>query len=353
MKVLFASLSRIGDYIQHLSVIRAWSMENPSVDVHILVNDLIPIDLIRMNTQFNHIVLPRFEYQNRINHISTPLLYPFLSLKKLVRQLRDENYAELYDLTFQTHSLAFLKLIQPGFRYSEAEMLFINEYTSSMDQGHLIDKLKAIYDLAIVPCLAFGSRAKRVLFQVSTSDTKKNIDLQKWRVLIDKLKTDFPSIQFLVVSSKFERSKLLTLFSDNELLVCNFIELSSYLDAETRLVSLDTSIKHFAAQFQTPTLEISVGSSHWIKNAAYQAGNYIFSADYYCRPCVHSQACPLGRNECQDQIDFEELEAFIRHWVDEAEPKLFSLKTNTINGNLSIQRGEKWSRKASQTQPSL
>ena len=349
MKVLFASLSRIGDYIQHLAVIRAWSIENPDVDVHILVNDLIPEDLMRMNSQFLHRVLPRFEYQNRINQVSTPLLYPFWSLKKLVRELRDEKYIQVFDLTFQNHSLAILKLVQPGFGYTLKETAKINEYLDKNDDIHLIDKLKSIHDLTISPKEAIGRPANKVLFQVSTSDSKKNIDLPRWRTLLDTLKSDFPAIPFMVISSQKERKNFLNYFSSNDLLVLSFSELANVFEPETRLVSLDTSIKHFAAQAQIPTIELSVGSSHWIKNAAYQAGNYVFSAEFHCRPCVHSQNCPLGRNQCQDEISFESLNEFIGQWILSSEPQNYPMKTKVKNGNLSIQRGDKWNQKQIQS----
>ncbi len=349
MKVLFTSLSRIGDYIQHLAVIRAWSFENPDVEVHILVNDLIPEDLKRMNAQFQHKVLPRFEFQRRINQVSTPLLYPFWNLRKLIRDLRDEKYVQLFDLTYQNHSLAFLKLVQPGFGYSAKEVTKINEYLDASDEMHLIDKLKSIHELAISPVEALGRPASKVFFQVSTSDSKKNIDLPRWRILLDSLKIGYPGISFKVISSRQERKNHLSVFSADELLVVNFSELASVLDSETRLVSLDTSIKHFAAQFQIPTVELSVGSSHWIKNAAYQSGNFVFSADFHCRPCVHSKNCPLGRNQCQDEIDFEHLREFIGKWILDADTPIYPMRSKVKDGNLSIQRGDKWKQKIVQT----
>lgn len=349
MKVLFTSLSRIGDYIQHLAVVRAWSQENPDVDVHILVNDLIPQDLIRMNSQFQHIVLPRFEYQKRINQVTTPLLYPFWSLRNLVQKLRSENYVQVFDLTYQSHSLAFLRLIKPGFSYSEKEISLINEYVKPTDEMHLIDKIKTILDINLQPAAAVALPTKRVLFQVSTSDAKKNIDLHRWRPLVDQLKSDFSGIQFAVLGSRAEREVLSSVFSASELITCSFTELAQLFDGETRLVSLDTSIKHFAAYFHVPTIEISVGSSHWIKNAAYQADNYIFSADFHCRPCVHSQNCPLGRNQCQDEIDFNVLQSFIARWIVDSNVDMYPMKTKNRNENLSVQRGEKWNRKISQT----
>lgn len=349
MKVLFASLARIGDYIQHLAVIRAWSLQNPDVDIHILINDLIPKDLIRMNSQFKHVILPRFSYQKKINQLTTPLLYPFLSLRQLVKQLRSEDYIQLFDLTYQSHSLAFLKLIKPAFGYSEKEVLFINDYLKISDSHHLIDKLKSIYEIDLSPLPSVGGQAQRIFFQILTSDAKKNVDLNKWRQLLDGLQRDIPEIQLSVLGSNQDRSQLSRLFNKDELFICNFSELAEQLTPNTRLVSLDTSIKHFAAQFQVPTIEISVGSSHWIKNAAYQSGNFIFSADFHCRPCVHSRDCPLGRNQCQDEINFLELQDFISHWVSEPNPVTFAMKTNVKNNELSIQKGEKWNPAINQT----
>ncbi len=353
MKVLFASLSRIGDYIQHMALVQAWSLAHPDVDVHVLVNDLIPGDLMRMNAQFKHIVFPRFEYQKRINQVTTPLLYPFLNLRQIIRQLRSENYDDLFDLSQQAQSAIFLRLIDEQFGYSNREVKLIGEYLNVSDETHLIDKLKQAYEVQMTPQAAIAGKTKRILFQVTTSDEKKNIDLSRWLPLVEALRSDFKSIDLMVLGSRQEQAKLQSVFKKSELLLCNFTELSHVMDSETKLVSLDTSIKHFATWFRVPTLEISVGSSHWIKNAAYQTGNYVFSADFHCRPCMHSSACPWGRNQCQDQIDFADLNYFINDWVQNSTPALYPHKTANFNGNLSIQRGDKWNQRTRPTNPSL
>lgn len=354
MKVLFASLSRIGDYLQHLVIIKAWATQNPNWEVHLLVNDLIPHELIRMNSQFKHIVLPRFEYQKKINQVSVPLLFPYLALRKLVQQLRLENYTQMFDLSYQAYSLGFLKLINPTFSYSKKEVQLINDYLNLADSEHLIDKIKAVYGLKIEPMESEHRSISKLLFQVVTSDDKKNIDLSKWRGLFDRLKTDFPSLELSVLCSRSERKQLKQVFSDSEITICNFSELAQIFNSQTSLVSLDTSIKHFATQFHVPTIEISIGSSHWIKNAAYQSGNFIFSANFYCRPCAHSQKCPLGRNQCQDEINFSDLHQFIGLWVEDRwlkKPALTALPMKTINqnSNLSYQGGDKWNLKTGLT----
>ncbi len=358
MKILFASLSRIGDYIQHMVVVRAWALANPTAEVHVLVNDLIPADLMRMNSQFRHTVLPRFEYQNRINQVGTPLMYPFLGLRKIVQQLQAEKYHKVVDLSLQYQSAALLKIIDPGFFYTKSEIHAINEYVNPADQTHLIDKLKIAHGVKLAPKQASEGITKRVLLQVSTSDEKKNIDLPRWKSLVDMMRSDFRSIDLKVISSRAEAKQLQTVFSKSELFICNFTELNHALDTETKLISLDTSIKHFAALFGVPTLEISVGSSHWIKNAAYQAGNYIFSAQQECRPCVHSSACPYGRNQCQDKINFNELNKFVGEWITGSQPTVFPMITEAHDGNLGVsaasnQRGVKWKQKTNPANLSL
>lgn len=357
MKVLFASLARIGDYIQHMSVIKAWHLAHPDADVHIVVNDLIPAELMRMNSQFKHFVFSRFQFQKQINQVGTPLLYPFVSFRQLILNLRSEEYTDIFDLTLQNQSAEFLKLVNPKFSYSEDESRVASEYLDSKDQHHLIDKLKTIYKLPIEPHGSVAGWPKRILFQVTTSDKKKNVDLEKWKALIDDLRVDQRSIEFFILGSSNERHLLTQTFSIEQVLICNFTELSHLFDGQTYLVSLDTSIKHFASWFQVPTMEISVGSSHPIKNAAYQSGNYVFSADYHCRPCSHSNTCPYERNLCQDEINFQELKIFVNEWITELSPVSFAMKTENQLGNLGLlinnARGEKWNQRTNQINPSL
>ncbi|MBL7545689.1 MAG: hypothetical protein JNL11_17855 [Bdellovibrionaceae bacterium] len=352
MKVLFASLSRIGDYIQHMVLVQAWQKAHPDVEVHVLVNDLIPVDLLKMNAQYKHFILPRFEYQKRINHAATPLIYPFLSLKKIVHQLRSEHYTLLFDLSLQHHSAELLKLIDDTFSYTETEKSVVNEYLNRKDQTHLIDKLKKIYDIELTPKSALSSKTHRILFQLTTSDMKKNIDLARWRPIVDSLKFRFPWIEISILGAKSERNLLQSVFKPSDILICDFSHLGRILDSGTRLISLDTSIKHFAALFHVPTIEISVGSSHWIKNAAYQAGNIIFSADFHCRPCGHSSECPYGRNRCQDEINFDHLQDVLFKWVTNTNVINYPIKTMVRDGSLGVHsqifRGEKWKQKTSQ-----
>lgn len=358
MKILFASLSRIGDYIQHMMVVKAWADANPTAEVHILVNDLIPNELMRMHCQFKHTVLPRLEYQRRINQVDTPLLHPFLSLRRIVKRLHEEKYHKVVDLSLQHQSAAFLKIIDPGFFYTRNEIQMIDEYLNGFDGMHLIDKLKVAHGVQLSPGVATGLQTKRVLLQVSTSDVKKNIDLPRWKPLVEMLRSDFRSIDLKVIGSRSEAKKLQSVFNKSEIFICNFTELSHALDAETRLISLDTSIKHFAALYAVPTLEISVGSSHWIKNAAYQSGNYIFNAEHECRPCSHSSVCPHGRNQCQDKIEFAYLNQFVRDWISNSKSTIFPMATEVHNGNLLVsstsnQRGEQWKQKINPTNLSL
>tara|TARA_B110001454_G_scaffold219200_1_gene251848 strand:+ start:73701 stop:74777 length:1077 start_codon:yes stop_codon:yes gene_type:complete len=358
MKILFASLSRIGDYIQHMLVVQAWAQAHPNADVHVVVNDLIPVDLVRMNAQFRHFVLPRFEYQKKINQVNAPIMHPFWSLRKLVKQLRSEKYDQIIDLSLQGQSLAFLKLVESGFSYSETEKKMINEYLNPLESVHLIDKLKAVHGLELTPKESLNRGTRRLLFQITTSDSKKDIDLPRWKNLIDRIRADYPSIDLAVIGSRSEAKHLQQVFQKSEIFVCNFTELSHALDSETKLISLDTSTKHFAALFQIPTAEISVGSSHWIKNAAYQEGNFIFSADMECRPCMHSVACPYGRNQCQDRINFNELNQFVGEWIEKSQLTSFPMVTRISDGNLGIlrlhaQQGEKWNQRVNQTNLSL
>jgi ADP-heptose:LPS heptosyltransferase len=358
MKILFASLSRIGDYIQHMLVVQAWAKAHPMAEVHVVVNDLIPMDLMRMNAQFQHFVLPRFDYQKRINHFKTPLVYPFLNLRKLVEQLRFEKYDRVVDLSFQAQSVAFLKLVDAGYGYSEVEKKMIGEYLNPAESVHLVDKLKSVHGLEIAPKGSVNSGTQRLLFQITSSDVKKNIDLPRWKDLVDSVRAGYPSIELAVIGSRSEAKLLQQVFPKSKIFVCNFTELSQALNSETKLISLDTSIKHFAALYQVPTVEISVGSSHWIKNAAYQEGNFIYSADMGCRPCLHSVSCPFGRNQCQDKINFNELNQFVGEWIENSQQTSFPMVTIKQDGNLSVlrvqaQQGEKWNQKVNPTSLSL
>ncbi len=323
----------------HVKIADSYRKKHVEVEIHFLVNDIIGAEFEKIFPFICFHRFSRFKYQKMINSFETPLLYPFWDLKKNLKDLFARGFDEVIDLTYQRISTQFLNLIpaarkrgvfswEPFIASDNYIENFINKMHESTSKVHYLDHLKKIagVDLELDSC-SVDKTSKLVLFQVSTSDTKKNYDLDKWKRIIDKLTEKCPDFIFKIICSHEEFFSYKTIFNVSQLEAGNFLNAYELLKQARLLVTLDTAVKHLAAWTATPTLELSIGSSHPFKTAAFQAGNYIISAEMNCRPCQHSLDCLFHRNLCQDAIIEKKIENFVSDWIQNQTVRDYSFRT--------------------------
>lgn len=355
MKVLFISLLRIGDFFMHLQLADAYQKQNPNADIHFLTNDLISDGVKTLFPQYKYFSFDRFQIQKDINTFETPLLYPVWSLQQTLASLNAENYDLVIDLTYQKQSEHFLNLIEAKekigvlswekqlFSGSEKIQKFLTDFANKKKNTHYLDELKKVLDVDLKPLVTDKrSHSKLIAFQVSTSDLKKNYDLLRWKKIIQTIKFQLPEYQIKIFCTPKEADVFKRHFSKEDILPSGFGNVYGVLKEACLLVSLDTSVKHLAALTQTPVLELSIGSSHPTKTAAYSEGNYILSALQTCRPCDHSAKCPYLRNLCQDSISEKTVSDFVINWVHNLKLTHFDMRTTIRDNNLGFEKGKLW-----------
>ncbi|MCB0368400.1 MAG: glycosyltransferase family 9 protein [Bdellovibrionales bacterium] len=354
MNILFISLLRIGDFLMHAKIAQSLKDKDQQISVHFLVNDLITEDLRNMFPFIKFHVFTRFKYEKMINSFETPLLYPFWSLKSFIQDINTVEFDAVYDLTLQNISSRFLSLVNSKNKKgvfswkpflssnNESFKKTIFQIHDKNQMQHYLDSLKQLYNFELEPGYAEVKDSKLILFQITTSDAKKSLDLNKWVNIIQFLKNYNRSYQYKVLSSPHEFKSINKFFKKEDIISASFSEAFRVLEGTQLLVSLDTSIKHLAVWSKTPTLEISIGSSHPIKTSGYQQGNYVLSSDYHCRPCDHSSSCIYNRNHCQDSISEDLIVNFIKLWIQERSLVNFSFLTISKGNELSIKKGEPW-----------
>ena len=360
MKVLFLSLLRIGDLLMHIRLMEGYRQQNPKAEIHVLVYDLIPYEFRNLFPWIEFHYFHRYAMQKQINTFEQPLLYPLLQGKMIINQLNGMNFDKIIDLTFQKFSAKILSLlISPDkvgvYHWSpfqshnnDLNLKFITQMLDPHNDIHYLDLLKKLLKVNIDIESASLNDHDLVLFQIQTSDSKKNLDLIKWKKTIDLLKDKFPTKKFKILLGKDDFKKMTFYFSKSDLIVANFYESKRLLEESNLLVTLDTSIKHLAVYSKTPTLEISVGSSHPNKTAGYQEGNYIFSSNSECRPCSHHSSCQFERNICQDVITDKPIYDFVSCWLEKNQLiNQFTFKTVISEKNLKFQKGDLWIKKKS------
>lgn len=355
MKVLFISLLRIGDFFMHLQLAEAYQKENPEAEIHFLTNDLISDEVKKLFPMYKYFSFDRFQLQTEINTFETPILYPVWSLQQVLADLNAESYDQILDLTFQKQSEHFLNLIDAKNKFgviswenkifsgSNGIADFINDFTNKKNLTHYLDHLKSLLDIEMRPRKPVKrDQSKIIAFQVATSDSKKNYDLSRWKKIIHNVKMQLPDFQIKILCTAKELDNFKRHFAKEDLQPGGFATVYSVLKEASLLVSLDTSVRHLAALTETPVLELSIGSSHPTKTAAYSEGNYILSATQTCRPCDHSSKCPYLRNLCQDSISEKMVSDFVINWANNLKLTHFDIKTVSQDNNLGFEKGRLW-----------
>lgn len=355
MKVLFISLLRIGDFFMHLQLADAYQKQNASSEIHFLTNDLISDEVKSLFPQYRYFSFDRFQMQKDINTFETPLLYPVWSLQNTLAALNAEGYDLVIDLTYQKQSEHFLNLINAKekigvlswenrhFVGSDKIETFLTDFTNKKSNTHYLDGLKKILNIELTPAKANKAEySKLISFQVSTSDLKKNYDLLRWKKIIQTIKFHLPDYQVKIFCTPKEAESFKRHFSREDIMPSGFANVYNVLKETALLVSLDTSVKHLASIVRTPVLELSIGSSHPTKTAAYSEGNYILSALQTCRPCDHSTKCPYLRNLCQDSISEKTVSDFVINWANNLKLTHFDIRTIVRENSLGFEKGKLW-----------
>lgn len=176
-----------------------------------------------------------------------------------------------------------------------------------------------------------------VLIQALTSDSKKNWDFNRWAEALRDIRLLNPQINLVLLGAPFERESLKTLASMCEdlgvavsLVTCSFSGAFSLLKRAQLLISGDTSIKHLASIASCPTIELSMGSSHFYKTGVYRPNNIIVQSALACAPCSHS-------NPCRFAFPAPDQSPFSPPCGDEISPELVAtLVTQMLRGDASL-----------------
>src|SRR5262249_16098474 len=91
------------------------------------------------------------------------------------------------------------------------------------------------------------------------------------------------------------------------------------------LVTGDTSVKHLANAFDTPVLELSLGSSDYGRTGIYRANNLILQPLLGCSPCPHSKPCSELSHLCATGLTPEVVSMTAHHLMARDWPGLREL----------------------------
>jgi ADP-heptose:LPS heptosyltransferase len=254
-------------------------------------------------------------------------MWSYSELEKLINQLSAQNYDSVYNFTHNRLSAYIIGAVtaqnKKGLYQSEgrfrglenAWLKYFNDRFSgrSLSLFHYVELLGNAFAIPVAktPLRAKGKAHKRVLFQCLTSDVKKNWGLENYRQLKFQIEKALVDYRVQILGAPFEREKLLQVFEEKDLLICDLQDVKQLCTQVDLLVTGDTSIKHLAAQEGLPTIEISLGGSDSLKTGAFSLNAQVIASTVACAPCVHSVACPQASHLCGEDVSVDQVFAAV------------------------------------------
>lgn len=328
MKLLVVSLLRLGDIIQQKPLLEGLRRQFPQAQIHLLINkQFSQVSQLLGNTVDQYIYFDREALQRGLGEANYNFMWSYSELEKLVNQLSGENYDSVYNFTHTRLSAYIIGAVtaqdKKGLYQSEgrfrglenAWLKYFNDRFAgrSLSLFHYVELLGNAFSIPVekTPSRTTGKAHKRVLFQCLTSDVKKNWGLESFRQLKFQIETALNDYRVQILGAPFERTKLLQVFEEKDLLICDLQDVKALCSQVDLLVTGDTSIKHLAAQEGLPTIEISLGGSDSQKTGAFASNAQVISSNVACAPCLHSAACPQTSHLCGESISVDQVFAAV------------------------------------------
>lgn len=328
MKLLVVSLLRLGDIIQQKPLLEGLRRQFPQAQIHLLLNrQFSQASQLLENCVDEFIYFDREGLQKGLGEANYNFMWSFTELEKLIHQLSAHNYDSVYNFTHNRLTAYIIGAMtaqnKKGLHQSEgrfrglenAWLKYFNERFSgrSLSLFHYVELLGNAFAIPVqkTPARLSGKKYKRVLFQVLTSDIKKNWGLENYRQLKFQIEKALVDYRVQILGAPYEREKLLQVFAEEDLLICNLQDVKALCSQVDLLVTGDTSIKHLAAQEGLATIEISLGGSDSIKTGAFSLNAQVITSTVACAPCVHSVACPQASHLCGEDVSVDQVFAAV------------------------------------------
>ncbi len=310
MKTLVLSLLRLGDFIQHQ---QAFEDEN----THFLVNDLF-------YPQLKHHPRMYFFSRRRLQKILVEKNYnwmhAFVVLEREIQFLKKLGFDRVIDASHTHLSRAVVSLVQDSASHEKNPWLPYLDLYLGAQASPVFHGLSLIARAAgkNPPMLmaAMQTRIKRkILFQVTSSDPKKNMELTEWRQMIKELFHRQPHLEISILTAPEDKEKCEQMFPDEKIVSWDWPTLESRIDQFDALVSLDTSVLHLAAKKKVPTFGIFLGSANAMKSAPYLLESQVMTSTVSCYPCDHHQTCPKASHLCEQSFSRADLVLAIESFI--------------------------------------
>lgn len=326
MTVLAISLLRLGDLILQRPLIEGLRRKYPGCEIHLLVNkQFASVEFLFEGLVQRFIYFDRESLQKSCGEKEYSIFWGYQQLQSLVTEVNQTQYEAVYNFTHNrlTAHLSGLLIAKAHFGITSREgrffglanpwIRFFNSYFGRPEAAgfHYTELLASALEIELVeaPPKAYtaaiaGTAMPAIVIQPLTSDTKKNWSLQKYQQLAETLAAVTPYPVF-VLGALFEREALEKVVDKKFLRICDLAQAAVLVKSAVAVITGDTSIKHLAALYHTPILELSLGSSQPLQVGAYTNDAVILQPRVACGPCGHSVPCSQASHRCGNELSLE------------------------------------------------
>lgn len=339
MKILVMSLLRIGDVAMAAPVLRDLRIKcGPDAKIDLLVNSQAAAIAPLIGSVDRILVFERETLQKGLGRIDVPFFDSYERLSAFVDRLNSEAYDLVVNLTHSRLSGWLMNVVEakekqglvfdPNARasFGSAWFRYLNTQVDAdgTEVFHFTDvfrfalKLEGVQSRhatleetdqgrseAEAVTTDWADPSNLVCVQALTSDTKKEWGVENFSEMLAAFAIRAPRARIAILGAPNERERLEPLVAslagkgvDAKLVIVGFEGAYSLVKRARLVVSLDTSIKHLAANAGTPILEICLGSSDPYRTGAYADGTVIVKSRELCAPCVHAKPCHREKKFC-------------------------------------------------------
>jgi ADP-heptose:LPS heptosyltransferase len=332
MKILVVDLLRLGDCLMTVPVLNGLKAARRDSEIHMLTFKPCASLHAMLPAVSKWWTLDRDELQAGLGEADIPMLTSFSVLKEQLDHINGEKFDMIVNLSqtnFSAWIAGYLKandrlgltfdakglphFYSPWFRYlndqpENAEDIF--HYTDIFAHACRVEGRSYAMRTtkagdAEVKALKLNSHPVAV-FQLFTSDVKKDWEKAGWLALGKKLAAAEPDLQFVALGAPNEETRVDEFIAEAKVLgvhvtkaIVSLEGALSLLHRADLLITGDTSIKHLANATGVKVIELCIGWSDWRRTGVYKADSLILKARQggISANLVFEAACAMLRSE--------------------------------------------------------
>ncbi len=344
MRILIINLTRLGDIIQSLGLIRGLKRMYPGAEIDYLAMSSFSKILDNIS-ELNQVIT--LDDHILIDQIQEDFWSGMIEITQKIEVLNQRNYDMIINPVISMQSAYLTYMIKAkkkkGMTFTADQeqsiqsewsaFLLANQHNLGDHAFNLVDIFAGVGDIQVIPedytldCskeakqkinqlwMELGLKGKKVIgFHIGASQSNKAWDIKQFKELIINL---VKSNQYeILLFGGYKELEVKGYFHDienanfhNLIGSFNLDELIGAISKVDLFVTNDTGPMHIAATTKRAIINVSLGPVSMWETGPYNQESYVIQADIECHPCNFEYVCPHW--DCHKYISPEEVFSLI------------------------------------------